>query len=283
VVNDQIGDYDIFVGVLWKRMGTPTTVAPSGTREEFDRAYEHWKTKKTLPILFYFCQQPFSPPRTSDEVEQLGQVVEFRRELSNKGLVATYGDHDAFADMVRPHLLLALGKMLSPQSFSAETSERMAQATSPEVDLALRRQIAELAQEYENIRTDMPYSDVRTRRMEDVVSRMRALALGGSQVLPELTNSFSAGQRLAAVIILESIPHPDYLMWLAQRLRAETAFVGYHAALALLAAVRALKDAHGPQRLQEALAIAKTGLEETGAKDSDRYRVLDEADRESRQ
>ena len=35
VVNEQIGDYDIFVGILWKRMGTPTATAASGTEEEF--------------------------------------------------------------------------------------------------------------------------------------------------------------------------------------------------------------------------------------------------------
>ena len=43
LVNAQIADmsqYDLFIGVLWDRFGTPTPRAESGTEEEFDRAVE---------------------------------------------------------------------------------------------------------------------------------------------------------------------------------------------------------------------------------------------------
>jgi len=43
VINDQIADqYDIFIGVLGTRFGTPTGRAASGTEEEFERAYTRW-------------------------------------------------------------------------------------------------------------------------------------------------------------------------------------------------------------------------------------------------
>ena len=35
VINREIGDYDVFVGLMWKRFGTPTKRAKSGTGEEF--------------------------------------------------------------------------------------------------------------------------------------------------------------------------------------------------------------------------------------------------------
>src|ERR1041385_4193658 len=35
VINRQIGEYDVFIGVMWKRFGTPTKRADSGTAEEF--------------------------------------------------------------------------------------------------------------------------------------------------------------------------------------------------------------------------------------------------------
>jgi hypothetical protein len=56
VVNNQIGDdYDIFIGILWKKFGTPTSVASSGTEEEFQRAYERYQQDpKSIKILFYF-------------------------------------------------------------------------------------------------------------------------------------------------------------------------------------------------------------------------------------
>src|SRR5690349_22389526 len=38
VINRQIPIPDIFIGILWKRFGTPTKRADSGTQEEFERA-----------------------------------------------------------------------------------------------------------------------------------------------------------------------------------------------------------------------------------------------------
>ena len=39
VINEQIGPTDIYVGIMWKRFGTPTGRAGSGTEEEFKAAY----------------------------------------------------------------------------------------------------------------------------------------------------------------------------------------------------------------------------------------------------
>jgi len=39
VINDQIPEYDIFIGIMWRRFGTPTGVAGSGTEEEYRIAY----------------------------------------------------------------------------------------------------------------------------------------------------------------------------------------------------------------------------------------------------
>jgi len=102
VVNQQIGSYDIFVGIMWKRFGTPTTAAKSGTEEEFRRAHALWEKKKTLPILFYFCQAASAPPKTQEEVSQLSNVISFRTELSEIGLVWEYADSDSFANVIRP-------------------------------------------------------------------------------------------------------------------------------------------------------------------------------------
>jgi hypothetical protein len=104
VINKQIGDYDIFVGIMWKRFGTPTKKANSGTEEEFLKAYESWKTdEKPLRILFYFCQKPYVL-NTIQEVDQLKKVIEFKSKLQQKGLIFTYPGPKGFADKVRPHL-----------------------------------------------------------------------------------------------------------------------------------------------------------------------------------
>src|SRR3954451_452057 len=44
VINSQVpSDYDIFVGVLWARVGTPTPRSKSGTLEEYQLAYQRWR------------------------------------------------------------------------------------------------------------------------------------------------------------------------------------------------------------------------------------------------
>ena len=55
LINREIPvDYDIFIGVMWKRMGTPTATDPSGTVEEFHRACARRKHGSLPRIMFYF-------------------------------------------------------------------------------------------------------------------------------------------------------------------------------------------------------------------------------------
>jgi hypothetical protein len=283
VVNRQIGEYDLFVGILWKRMGTPTAVARSGTEEEFNRAYELWQQNRAFPVLLYFCQQAFPPPRLRDEVDQLGKVMDFRTKVSAMGLVADYADHDQFADVIRPHLLLVIGRMLAPNQSPTELASQLAQQRETVEALGLRQQIAALAQEYEHIRATTDAGDTRTRKMEGIASRMRSLALAAHTLVPELTASASPGQRLAAATMLQAVPKPEFLTWLAQRLGIEKPFVAYHAALALLSSVRALRLTHA-DKLRAALALAKEQFSNSysgvGGDTPDRYRLLEEAENE---
>jgi hypothetical protein len=279
VVNEQIRNYDIFVGILWKRMGTPTPVANSGTEEEFRRAYARWQSDKTLPVLVYFCQQPFPPPATREEVDQLAKVVDFRTELSTKGLIADYADHESFSDVIRPHLLLVLGKMFLPAEYASTAAKRAFERTSGADDLEIRQQVLALAQEYDTLRATMESGPSRTRHMEVVTSKMRALALRASSLLADLSASASAGQRLAAVAILQALPNPDYLGWLAARLRIEKPFIGFQSALALLYAVRTLHSSHA-EALSKAISEGKRSLETADDNRTDRFQVLEEAERE---
>ena len=103
VINSQLGQYDIFIGIMWKRFGTPTGRAESGTQEEFQLAYKQWESTKSIRILFYFCRAPFMP-RAVDEITQLQKVVEFREFIAKLGLTWEYSNSDEFPNIVRPHL-----------------------------------------------------------------------------------------------------------------------------------------------------------------------------------
>src|SRR5258708_1732589 len=86
VINEQIGAYDIFVGIMWKRFGSPTGMAGSGTEEEFNVAYEEWKRDNNLHVAFYFCQDEYKL-NSRAESEQVGKALDFQTELGKKGLV----------------------------------------------------------------------------------------------------------------------------------------------------------------------------------------------------
>ena len=105
VINSQISDdYDVFIGILWSRLGTPTTRAPSGTVEEFQRAYSRFKTTGLTPeIMLYFKDAPLSPSKI--DATQLAALQVFRSSLSGKGgLFATFEDQAGFEASVRAHL-----------------------------------------------------------------------------------------------------------------------------------------------------------------------------------
>jgi hypothetical protein len=91
VVNRQVGQFDVFIGIMWKRFGTPTGRAESGTDEEFNVALKSWKTTRTPRIMFYFSQAPYTL-RSIEEAEQLRKVLQFRRRVEvTESLVNTQG------------------------------------------------------------------------------------------------------------------------------------------------------------------------------------------------
>lgn len=104
IINRQLGhDFDVFLGIMWQRFGTPTAEADSGTEEEFLHAYSAWEADRRRRILFYFCERPYTV-RTAEEIQQLGKVIEFRSELEKKGLLGTYTSPEELTDRVRRDL-----------------------------------------------------------------------------------------------------------------------------------------------------------------------------------
>lgn len=85
VINEQIGtDYEIFVGIMWSRFGTPTKRADSGTEEEFLRAYDRLKTDPSaLEVMFYFKNTPIAPDDI--DLDQLRSVNRFKDKVNQLG------------------------------------------------------------------------------------------------------------------------------------------------------------------------------------------------------
>jgi hypothetical protein len=58
VVDRQTPVYDIYVGIMSARFGTPTEGYGSGTEKEFTDAMEKWKKAGSPWITFYFDDAP---------------------------------------------------------------------------------------------------------------------------------------------------------------------------------------------------------------------------------
>lgn len=104
-INEQIAsDYDVFIGILWSRIGTPTPRAESGTIEEFERAYSRFTSSKNAPeIMLYFKDAPIAPSKI--DTNQMEKLQTFRRSLSDKGGVySVFEDQASFESSVRAHL-----------------------------------------------------------------------------------------------------------------------------------------------------------------------------------
>ena len=120
VINDQLSDYDIFIGIMWRRFGTPTGIAGSGTEEEYTIAFEKWKTNPELVLMFYFCETPFYP-RSVDELEQMRHVLSFRKELEGKALTWTYNTSISFEADIRKHLSVRIPRLLQDKRTKARS------------------------------------------------------------------------------------------------------------------------------------------------------------------
>lgn len=281
VINREIPvDYDIFIGIMWKRAGTPTSTAPSGTIEEFNRACERRKQGSLPRIMFYFCDAPIPVP-TASEMQQLTEVVKFRGQLASQGLTVSYPSHAEFGDHVRGGLLRAIRDLLIETAASPKSTVLTVGPTP--IDTASREGAAQLAKDYDQIRRDMSSGDERTRRMEGVFSRMKIEAPKIKDLLSSFQESGSAGERLIAIAVLNMFPNVKHLNWLAERMdpEQEKPFVSYHAAVALLDAVINLPPENCGV-LRASLARAKElALRLKG--DPDRLTVLRRADQEIEQ
>ena len=288
VINRQIPvDYDIFVGIMWKRCGTPTKNAPSGTIEEYRRACEKRKQGGLPRIMFYFCDESIALP-SEEELIQLGEVLKFRREVNELGLTSSYPSHVEFIEHVRGGLLRAIRDILQDEALHVQAAPPAAVQnntldTSGHEALTntSRAKFASLAKEYEATRSSMPSGWERTRQMAAVFAKMKAAAPDGQALLNEFIESPSTGTRLAAIAILQMFPREQYVDWLATRLdnpELEAPFVGYQAAVALAEAVRALPR-DSCLNLRTSFEKAKS-LASKLPKDSDRLTVLESAEAE---
>jgi hypothetical protein len=109
VIFEQMGEIDLFLGILWNRIGTRTVNAISGTVEEFQEAVRQWEESgRTRPrIMFYFKREAEDQPpaATPEDEAQLEKARAFKAHVEKLGLVTEFEDADEFERKVGPTLV----------------------------------------------------------------------------------------------------------------------------------------------------------------------------------
>jgi hypothetical protein len=108
LINTQIPTYDVFIGLMWKRFGTPTKRAESGTEEEFNIAFRKFKDAPSkLRVLFYFNTKPI--PFHEIDPQQIIRIQNFRSQLGEKGTFYwQYSDISELERYLRLHIARAI-------------------------------------------------------------------------------------------------------------------------------------------------------------------------------
>lgn len=130
VVDQQTPPYDICLGIMASRFGTPTDGYGSGTEKEFQDALRQWAERDRPWILFCFHKSP-PLPQTSKAISQYAKVVKFREKLERQGIVCQYdsvsdGDN-SFLVLVTRHLrelVQRLAREAMPGSPPSETTRQ---------------------------------------------------------------------------------------------------------------------------------------------------------------
>ena len=106
LVNSQIadmGEYDLFLGIMWNRFGQPTPRTASGTEEEFNLAASSHDETGQPEIMLYFSQATTNIS-TAEQLDQKGKVIEFKDRVRSKALTWDYAGPQDFQELLQRHL-----------------------------------------------------------------------------------------------------------------------------------------------------------------------------------
>jgi hypothetical protein len=103
LINRQFADRaDIVLAIFWRRLGSPTGKASSGTVEEIERALRRGKK-----VMVYFSQRPGAERQPLDSRES-ARIERFKRTLGRNALYGNYADMKEFETAVRKDLALVM-------------------------------------------------------------------------------------------------------------------------------------------------------------------------------
>ncbi len=124
IISQDIGnDYDLFIGLMWLKFGTPTNVAGSGTEEEFSNALSRFQNNpKSIQILFYFKN---ALPKSLLDINpfELEKINNFKNNLGDENVLYwNYNTIEELQGFLRLHIPRRINnlKEVAPKSLKKE-------------------------------------------------------------------------------------------------------------------------------------------------------------------
>jgi|GEM_PF-4098564 len=125
VINSQIpDDYDVYMGMLWRKFGSETPRALSGTEEEFDDAYRRFcADRDSVKIMFYF-KDIGAVNGDALSCNNYDKINNFKNKLGDCGvLYSQFGDRAEFNSLLIIHLIRLILSYLPAQELMVNSEE----------------------------------------------------------------------------------------------------------------------------------------------------------------
>ena len=149
----KIEDCDIFIGIFWKRFGTPTKDGMTGTEHEFKEAYEAWKNNKNNKphIMIFFNHKKYYPVNIK-ESEQQTAVLKFRENFPQEGLWWPYNGINNFKELVEDQIIryLRMNRQEIDHSIEKQKNEIQKRETLQLEELEQQDEIKKILTDYTN-------------------------------------------------------------------------------------------------------------------------------------
>lgn len=131
VISSYIGEnYDIFLGIMWGRVGTPTDGAGSGTIFEYESALKLDDNREDFQLMWFFKDDDI---KFNDiDTEQLSKVKSFRRTVHNDGCYYDVFKSSNFEKKLRIHLSSTIPKLL--KNTTSELANNELDTSSPTIE-----------------------------------------------------------------------------------------------------------------------------------------------------
>jgi hypothetical protein len=148
--------YDLYIGIMWHRFGTPTQKVGSGTEQEFNRAIDrHRQGDPTLDFAFFLRESRL--PKDIDPV-QFGRVKAFKETIRANGILAwPYASLPQFEHEVERHIREYARRQIRPAGESGSSAARLAAGADPSAAITgqLRALVTTLGRATHELKNDL--------------------------------------------------------------------------------------------------------------------------------